>query len=383
MFFTWGAWYGQLSKYMLSTLNADGTQVGNAYAAFSIATIIAPFFIGMIADKYFSAQRVMGILNIIGAGFLFLLYQNQSADNVFMLLLAYTLTFTPNIALSNSIAMNQMSNPEKEFPGIRLFGTIAWIVVTNIVGALAWGASANIFLLSAATSFLLGIFAFTLPDTPPSAKENKTWKDILGVDSFALFKDRSFLVFFISSILICIPLSFYYALANPSLTASGMENVENKMSLGQASEVLMMFLLPFAFQKFGIKNILIIGLLAWIIRFLCFGYGESPGTEWILFLGIILHGVCYDFFFVSGQIYTDQKAGPGIKNAAQGLITFATYGVGMGIGSYLSGVVLELNKNDENTYNYLNVWMVPTGIAALVLILFIVFFKDKKIAIQN
>lgn len=162
-----------------------------------------------------------------------------------------------------------------------------------------------------------------------------------------------------------------------------MESVENKMSLGQASEVLMMFLLPFAFQKFGIKNILIIGLLAWIIRFLCFGYGESPGTEWILFLGIILHGVCYDFFFVSGQIYTDQKAGPGIKNAAQGLITFATYGVGMGIGSYLSGVVLELNKTGENTYNYLNVWMVPTGIAALVLILFIVFFKDKKIAIQN
>jgi nucleoside transporter len=380
MFFTWGSWYGQMGKYMFTTLNATGDQIGNAYATFSIASIIAPFFIGMIADRYFSAQKVMGVLNILGAIILYFLIQNQSADGFFWYILAYTLTFAPNLALSSSIAMNQMKDPGKEFPVIRVLGTIAWIVVTNIIGFYEVGDKVTIFQIAMFTSLAWAIFAFTLPNTPPKATGNATVGQILGTDAFVLFKDRSFLIFFISSVLVCIPLAFYYAHGNLSLTESNMSNVENKMSLGQVSEVGFMLLIPFALQKFGIKKMLIVGLIAWIIRFVCFGYGDGISSEWVLYIAILLHGVCYDFFFVTGQIYTDNKAGEKIKNSAQGLITFATYGVGMGIGSYLSGKVLTAYTTTAEgitKHNWSGVWMIPAYIALAVLILFVLFFKDN------
>lgn len=380
MFFTWGAWYGQMGKYMFTTLHANGDQIGNAYTTFSIASIIAPFFVGMIADRFFSAQKVMGVLNLLGAVILYFLIQNQSADNFFWYILAYTLTFAPNLALSNAIAMNQMKEPGKEFPAIRVVGTIAWIVVSNIIGLYDFGDKVTIFQIAMFTSLAWAVFSFTLPNTPPKATGNSTIGQILGADALVLFKDRSFLIYFISSVLVCIPLAFYYAHGNLSLTESNMSNVENKMSLGQVSEVGFMLLIPFALYKFGIKKMLIVGLLAWIIRFICLGYGDGISSEWILYIAILLHGVCFDFFFVTGQIYTDKKAGEKIKNSAQGLITFATYGVGMGIGSFLSGKVLTkytsvvdgVTKHDWN-----GVWMIPAYIAAAVLILFILFFKDN------
>ena len=382
MFFTWGAWYGQMGKYLFTTLKASGDQIGSAYATFSIASIIAPFFVGMIADRFFSAQKVMGVLNLFGAGILYLLIQNQDPDKFFWYILAYTLTFAPNLALSSSIAMNQMQDPGKEFPAIRVLGTIAWIVVTNIIGFYGLGDKVAIYQIAMFTSIIWGLFSFTLPDTPPKATGKATASQILGTDAFVLFKDRSFTIFFISSVLVCIPLAFYYAHANLSLTESNMTNVENKMSLGQASEVLFMLMIPFALQKFGIKKMLIVGLIAWIVRFICFGYGDGISSEWILYLAIILHGVCYDFFFVTGQIYTDNKAGEKIKNSAQGLITLATYGIGMGIGSKLSGIVLDKYTLTDAagvvTHNWNGVWMIPAGIAAVVLILFIILFKDNN-----
>lgn len=377
MFFGWGAWYGQMSKYLLDNLHATGDQVGNAYTTFAIASIFAPFFVGLISDRFFAAQKVMGFLNILGGVILYFLSLERDPETFFWYILAYTLCFAPNLALSNSIAMNQMSNPEKEFPSIRVTGTIAWIVVTNIIGFYALGDKVAIFEIAMYTSFLLGIYSFTLPNTPPKADKNASVAQILGLDALKLFKDRSFLIFFISSILICIPLSFYYAMANPSLTDSHMSNVENKMSLGQASEVIFMLLIPIAFTRLGVKKMLVVGLVAWIVRFLCFGYGDGISSEWILYIGIILHGVCYDFFFVTGQIYTDQKAGEKIKNSAQGLITFATYGIGMGIGSKLSGIVLDYyTVNDVK--NWQAVWMVPAAIAGVVLLLFVFFFSEKK-----
>ena len=382
MFFTWGAWYGQMGKYLFTTLKASGDQIGSAYATFSSASIIAPFFVGMIADRFFSAQKVMGVLNLLGAGILYLLIQNQDPNKFFWYILAYTLTFAPNLALSSSIAMNQMTDPGKEFPAIRVLGTIAWIVVTNIIGFYSLGDKVAIYQIAMFTSIAWGLFSFSLPDTPPKATGPATASQILGTDAFVLFKDRSFSIFFISSVLVCIPLAFYYAHANLSLTESNMTNVENKMSLGQASEVLFMLMIPFALQKFGIKKMLIVGLIAWIVRFLCFGYGDGISSEWILYLAIILHGVCYDFFFVTGQIYTDNKAGEKIKNSAQGLITLATYGIGMGIGSKLSGIVLEkytlTDVTGVVTHNWNGVWMIPAGIAAAVLVLFIIFFKDNS-----
>ncbi|MFN5479071.1 MAG: MFS transporter [Chitinophagaceae bacterium] len=385
-FFVWGAWYGQMSKYMTDQLGATGAQVGNAYAAFSIAMIAAPFFVGMLADRFFQAQKVLGVLNLMGAGLLFILTGTKDPDAFFWIMLLYCLTFAPTISLTSSISMRQMDNPEKQFPSIRVFGTIAWIAVVNIVGFMGVGDKVTIFQISMVASALLGLLSFTLPSTPPTATGPATFAQIIGKDAFVLFKDRSFVIFFISSVLICIPLSFYYAWANPSLTDTfktafpnsdpSTFRIENMMSLGQVSEVLFMLLLPLAYSKWGVKNILIIGLLAWITRFAFFGYGDALSGQWMLYAAILLHGVCFDFFFVSGMIYTDAKAGEKIKSQAQGLITLATYGIGMFIGSTVSGFVKDTYTTNDVT-SWLNVWLVPAGIAAVILVLFIVMFKDN------
>ncbi len=376
-FFVWGAWYGQMSKYLFTQLNATGDQVGNAYTAFSLAMLIAPFFVGMIADRYFAAQKVLGVLNLIGAAILFYITQIQDAGTFFWVMLGYCLSFAPCISLTTSIAMRQMNNPEQDFPAIRVMGTVAWIVVTNIVGFMNIGDNVMIFQLAMASAVVLGLFSFTLPDTPPTASGKATFAQILGADSFVLFKSRSFVIFFLASIAICIPLSFYYAMANPSLTDSGMTYVESKMSLGQASEFVFMLLIPLAFRKLGVKWMLAAGLVAWILRFILFGYGDGGSGEWMLYIAILLHGVCFDFFFVTGQIYTDMKAGPNIKAQAQGLITLATYGIGMGIGSKLSGIVTDRFTTD-GIKDWTSIWMVPAAIAAVVLVLFLIMFNDRK-----
>ena len=387
-FFVWGAWYGQMSKYMTDQLGASGDQVGSAYAAFSIAMIIAPFFVGMLADRYFQAQKVLGVLNILGAAILYVLTNITNADTFYWVMLLYCLTFAPTIALTASISMRNMSNPEKEFPAIRVFGTIAWIAVVNLVGFMGVGDKVTIFQISMVSAVVLGVLSFFLPATPPTATGPTSFSQIIGKDAFVLFKDRSFLIFFFSSELICIPLSFYYTWANPSLT-DGFKaafkdadpasfRIENMMSLGQVSEVLFMLLLPLAYARLGVKNILIIGLLAWIVRFGFFGYGQPDTSLWMLYTAILLHGVCYDFFFVSGMIYTDAKAGEKIKSQAQGLISLATYGLGMFIGSIVAGKVKD-TYTTENVTNWLNVWLVPAGIAAVILVLFLLFFKDNKV----
>lgn len=394
-FVVWGSWYGQLSKYLFA-IDFDGVQVGNIYATFSIAMIISPFLVGMLADRFFAAQKVLGILNLIGAGLLFLLTQIKDYDSFYWVMLLYCLSFAPTIALTSSISMRQMTAPEKEFPLIRLMGTLAWIAVTNLIGLMGWGDKSTIFHISMITAIFIGLYSFTLPDTPPTIKGPVGFGQIIGKDAFVLFKDRSFTIFFISSILICIPLSFYYAMGNPSITDAYKSAfidanpgkplpqtffVENKMSLGQASEVFFMLLLPFAYRRLGIKWILILAIVSWIIRFLCFGYGNATSAEWMLYLGILLHGICFDFFFVSGMIYSDQKAGPRIKSQAQGLISLATYGVGMYIGSVVAGYVQKMyttGSGDNAITNWTKVWLVPAGIAAIVLLLFLVLFNEKK-----
>ncbi len=392
-FFVWGAWYGQMGKYMTVQLHDKGEWAGWAYAAFSAAMIIAPFFIGMLADRYFHAQKVLGVLNLLGAAILFLLTKINEPSSFALTMFLYCLSFAPTIALTSSIAMRHMTNPEKQFPAIRVFGTLAWIAVVNLVGFMGVGDKVTIFEISMISAVILGVFAFFLPKTPPVATGPMSFGQIVGKDAFVLFKDRSFVIFFISSILICIPLSFYYAWANSSLTDSysaafpGVApetfKIENKMSLGQVSEVLFMLLLPFAYKKFGVKNILIIGLIAWITRFLFFGYGNAENSVWMLYAAILLHGVCYDFFFVTGMIYTNSKAGDKIKTQAQALISLATYGIGMFIGSWLAGKVKAWNTTGTSpdfVTDWLSVWYVPAGIAAVVLLLFLLFFRERRTA---
>ena len=379
-YFVWGAWYVTMSTYMGTNLHSTGVQIGAAYSALAIATMISPFFIGLIADRYFAAQRIMGILHLVGAILLFFATTVAINTAFYWIILFYSLLYMPTIALSNSIAFYQMGDPGRQFPWIRVFGTLGWIVAGLLIGNLQWEKTANTFYLAAGASALIGLISFILPNTPPKAKSTEaTAARALGTDAFVLFKNKAYLIFFIAAILVCIPLSFYYGFANAFLNEIGLHNAASKMILGQISEGIFILAIPFLFNRIGVKNMLLMGMTAWILRYVCFAYGDLGSNLWMLYAGIILHGVCYDFFFVTGYMYTEKKAGTGIKNAAQGLFTFATYGVGMFIGTWFSGFVVDNYKLREG-HDWLKIWFVPAYIALGVLVYFILFFREKRTA---
>jgi nucleoside transporter len=378
-FFIWGAWYVTMGTYLDKVLHATGVQIGAAYSAMAIATIFSPFLVGMIADRFFAAQKLLGVLHLAGAGLLFYLTK-VDISGFYWILLLYSLLYAPTLALANTVAFRQMKDSGKEFPSIRVFGTIGWIATGWMIDKvlhIGTDQLALTFQMAAIASAVLGILSFVLPHTPPKAKDSTaSFAQILGADSFVLFKDTSFLVFFISSILICIPLSFYYSLTNLYLTEAGMENVASNMTFGQFSEALFIVLIPFFFRKLGVKWMIALGMIAWGLRFVFFGYGNGTSNLWMLFAGIVLHGICYDFFFVTGQIYTDSKAGEKIQSQAQGMITMATYGIGMWVGSLLSGYVKSYFTIDTVT-NWKSLWMVPSFISLGVLVIFLIFFKER------
>jgi nucleoside transporter len=380
-FFVWGAWYVTMGTYLDKVLHATGTQVGAAYSALAIATIISPFFVGMIADRFFSAQRLLGVLHLVGAALLYYLFTIQSPDAFYWILLLYSLCYAPTLALANSVAFRQMSDTSKEFASIRVLGTIGWIAtgwMIDKVFHLSTDQLGFTFKMAAVASLVLGVLSFFLPNTPPKAKGTKaTFAQILGADAFVLFKDRSFVIFFIASVLICIPLSFYYSFTNLYLNDAGMKNVTSNMTFGQFSEAFFILLIPVFFKRLGVKWMIMLGMIAWTLRFLCFGYGNADTLLWLFFAGILLHGVCFDFFFVTGQIYTDSKAGLQIQSQAQGMITMATYGIGMWIGTLLSGYIKDYFTSGD-VVNWLNIWMVPAGIALFVLVFFLLFFRDNQ-----
>ncbi len=376
-YFIWGSWYVTMGTYMGEHLGSSGLQIGAAYSALAIATMISPFFVGMIADRFFAAQKLMGFLHLLGAILLFLATKITGNGAFYWIILFYSLLYMPTIALSNSVAFSQMSDPGKQFPWIRVFGTVGWIVAGILIGKLSIEKTSATFLMAGGASAALGLISFILPDTPPKAKTATTASAALGTEAFVLFKDKSYLVFFIAAILVCIPLSFYYGFANPFLNELGVENAATKMTLGQVSEGLFILAIPFLFYRIGVKNMLLLGMTAWILRYIFFAYGDAGAGTWMLYAGIILHGVCYDFFFVTGYMYTEKKAGEKIKSAAQGLFTFATYGLGMFIGTWFSGIIVDKYKLIEG-HDWKGIWFVPAGIAVAVLIYFIIFFKEKR-----
>jgi len=380
-YFIWGAWYVTMGTYLLSSLEVNASQVGAAYANLSIAAIFSPFFVGLIADRFFSAQKVLGILHLMGAITLYYISTVEIFQNFWWLILLYTVLYMPTMSLANSISFSQMKDPGKEFPRIRVLGTVGWIAAGLLIGFMELETSNMTFRIAAYCSVVLGIMSFFLPSTPPSGK-NASISSILGLDALVLFKQKSFIVFFISSIIICIPLAFYYNFANPFLNDIGMENAAAKMTMGQVSEFLFMLLMPLAFRKLGIKKMMLIGMFAWVLRYLLFAYGDMGSGIWMLYFGIIIHGVCYDFFFVSGQIYIDNKSQPSFRNSAQGLITFATYGIGMFIGSFVSGGVTEnflVNTSGILSYQWQSIWLVPGIIALVVALTFMFFFREKLV----
>ncbi|MGB7527749.1 MULTISPECIES: nucleoside permease [Sphingobacterium] len=397
-FFIWGAWFVTLGTFLGNNLKASGLEISNVFSTQSWGAIIAPFIIGMIADRYFNAERILGVLHIAGAFLMYQLYQSDSIGSFFPYVLGYMILYMPTLSLVNSVSFRQMKNPEKEFSFIRIWGTIGWIVAGLSISYLfKWdspeglqeGFLKNTFLMSAIASVVLAAFSFLLPKTPPIKDRNSGEKEsiskILGLDAIKLLKDRNFLVFFICSILICIPLAFYYQYANPFLTEIGLANATGKMTIGQISEALCLLLLPVFFTRFGFKNTILLGMLAWVLRYVLFAYGNAGELTFMLLLGIALHGICYDFFFVSGQIYTDSKAGKDNKSAAQGLITLATYGVGQLIGFWVAGYVSDMYvsiKDSDLALFWNNLWIVPAVIAFVVMIIFLVFFKKETIQTQ-
>ncbi|MCM4168005.1 MFS transporter [Arenibacter sp. H213] len=389
-FFIWGGWFVTLGTFLGYNLNATGAESAMAFSTQSWGAIIAPFIIGLIADRYFNAERILGILHLLGAVLMYQMYLAVDFAGFYPYILGYMIVYMPTLALVNSISFNQMKNPAKEFSFVRVFGTIGWIVAGLVISyVFLWdsessregGMLKNTFLMVAIASAVLGLFSFTLPKTPPKVgKDEKTsLSQILGLDALKLLKDRNFLIFFISSILICIPLAFYYQNANPFLSEIGMENPTGKMTIGQGSEVLFMLLLPYFFRKFGFKRTLIAGMLAWTVRYFLFAFGDAGDQAYMLIMGIALHGICYDFFFVSGQIYTDSKAGEKYKSAAQGLITLATYGVGMLIGFWVAGIITDSYIIEEGVHSWVDIWTFPAIFAFGVMILFTIFFKNEEV----
>lgn len=381
-FFIWGAWFVTMGTYLIKNLGATGIQNAGAYATQALGAIVAPFIIGLIADRYFSAQKILGVLHLLGAALLFYVTTVQKFDAFYPGILAYMVIYMPTLALANSVSFKQMLNPSKEFPWIRVFGTLGWIVAGVIIGWLGWEQSGTLvltFKMAAIASVILGLLSFTLPETPPAKKGQKTtFGDIIGLDSIGMLKNRSYLVFFLASVAICIPLAFYYNFTNPFLNEVGMKRAAGIQSLGQVSEFAFMVAMPFFFVRLGVKKMLAMGMLAWALRYLLFAYGDAGNGYWMLVGGIVIHGVCYDFFFVTGQIYTDNLAGERFKSAAQGFITLATYGVGMLIGFYLSGPIVDHWQTSATLHNWQTIWLIPGGIAAVVLVLFLLFFKDKN-----
>lgn len=375
-YFIWGAWYVTMGTYMTEYLHASGAQIGNAYGALAIATMISPFFVGMVADRFFAAQNIMGILHIVGGVLLYVATQVDS-QIFYWVVLGYSLLYTPTIALSNSIAFGQMTDPGKQFPWIRVFGTLGWILAGIMIGVLSIEKTPNTFHMAAIASVALGVISFVLPNTPPKGRTEGAASKALGTEAFVLFKDKSYLVFFIAAILVCVPLSFYYGFANVFLNELGMENAASKMILGQVSEAVFILAIPFLFNSIGVKKMLLLGMAAWILRYICFAFGNLDVSLWMLYAGILLHGVCYDFFFVTGYMYTEKKAGEKIKNAAQGLFTFATYGVGMVIGTWFSGKTTD-HYTLATGHDWQSIWFVPVYIALAVVVYFVLFFNEKK-----
>jgi nucleoside transporter len=388
-FFIWGSWFVTLGTYLTHSFGATGAQVGLAFAAQSWGAIIAPFVVGLIADRFFNAERMLAALHLLGAVLLYALYSAREFGHFYGLLLTYMIVYMPTLALVNSVSFRQMSEPSRSFSGIRVWGTIGWIAAGLAISlGFSWDSEAAVlagslrftFLMAAVASVLLALFALSLPKTPPQLGTQARGRvsDLLGLRALGLLKNRNMLTFFVASILICIPLAFYYQNANQFLIEIHVANATGKQSIGQMSEVLFMLLLPLFLTRFGMKTALMVGMLAWAARYVLFAFGNSGELVALLIAGIALHGVCYDFFFVSGQIFIDSRAGKDIKSAAQGLITLATYGVGMLIGFWAAGRVSDL-YTINGAHDWKAIWLLPAGFAALVFVIFGFAFRNENV----
>jgi len=397
-FFIWGAWFVTMGRYLIR-LGFDGTDLGTAYSTTGWAALISPFLVGMAADRFFSTEKVLAVMHFLGAILMFWVSTVTDSALFFWILLGYTLCYMPTLALTNSISFAQMTNPEKEFPPIRVLGTIGWIASGLLVGFMpkyftgldTIEDTAIPMRIAAGASLVMAIYCLFLPHTPAKSKGRKvSVGDVLCFKALGLLKDRSFAVFMLCSLLICIPLAFYYQSANIFLGEIGVRNPAAKMTMGQMSEILFMLILPFFLVRLGVKKMLLVGMAAWTLRYTLFAFGntESATMTSFLYIGILLHGICYDFFFVTGQIYVNKKAPDDIRATAQGFLALVTLGAGMIIGNVINGVITKHYSIvsivedggamvESTQHQWQNIWLIPAVMAFAVLAAFAILFKNN------
>ncbi|HCB1679096.1 TPA: MFS transporter [Citrobacter braakii] len=382
-FFIWGSWSVTLglvmSQHNMSLL------IGDAFSAGPIASILSPFVLGMLVDRFFASQKVMAVMHLAGAAILWFVPQALVAQNgalLIGLLFGYTLCYMPTLALTNNIAFHSLSDKDKTFPVVRVFGTIGWIVAGIFIGVTGISDTTGIFTLAAVISVILALYSLTLPNTPAPAKGlSVKVRDLFCADAFALLKVRHFFVFSLCATLISVPLGTYYAYTASFLADAGVSDVSTAMSFGQMSEIFFMLVIPFLFRRLGVKYMLLIGMCAWFVRYAFFALGISEEGRFLLYLGILLHGVCYDFFFVVGFIYTDRIAGEKVKGQAQSMIVMFTYGIGMLLGSQISGALYNrLVAGQTVPQAWTTFWWIPAVAAAVIAVIFLFSFKydDKE-----
>ena len=425
-FFVWGTWYVTAPRY-LGTIGFDGSDFGLTYSVGPLAALVSPLFVGMVADRFFATERILGALHLLGAAIMYgaTLLMNPAdpatPTTINMVFFGHTLCYFPTLALTNSLAMSNIRDSAKEFPLVRVFGTIGWIAAGVAISQLGFGDKIAMFQLTAVSGVALGLYCFTLPHTPPPAKGQKvSLRELLGADALAMARDRSFAIFLASSFLICIPLAAYYQLAERALVAAGLTDTPFKMTFGQMSEILFMVAMPFFFKRLGVKWMLAVGMGAWVVRYGLFAAGTPSGVAWMMLAGVLLHGICYDFFFVTGQIYTDQRAPRAVRAQAQGLIAMLTLGLGMLIGAQAAGYIEKASTSAESTalsaevqqlgvriaqleargetgqaaalaaeqsakaqraletMDWQTIWLIPAALAGAILLMFVAIFRAPK-----